>query len=281
MLATQEHDKAAVDIALVANPEPGALMGYPRLRFIQSLWAGVERLLRDPALPRNIPLARLIDPAMAATMVEGTVAAVLYLHRQFPSYLQQQRNAQWRQLPQPPAAQRKVAVLGFGAMGAPVARALTSLGFPVTAWGLHARSGTSCDYAWGPDALATILADTRILINLLPLTAATSGILNAQLFARLPRGAALINLGRGGHLREAELLEALAAGQLGHAVLDVFDEEPLPVGHPFWSHPRITVLPHVAASTDPATAAPIVMRNVAAFRAGAALTGLVDPSRGY
>ena len=126
-----------------------------------------------------------------------------------------------------------------------------------------------------------VLAETQILVNLLPLTAATNGILNATLFDRLAPGAAVINFGRGGHLQEGHLLAALQSGRLSHAVLDVFNEEPLPAGHPFWSHPRITVLPHVAASTDPESAAPIAAQNIAAFRAGRALTGVVSRSLGY
>ena len=281
VLASQEHDAEAVDVALVANPVPGSLARYPRLRFIQSLWAGVERLLRDPTLPPDIPIARLIDPAMAQSMIEGIIAAVSYLHRQLPTYLQQQRDSIWRQLPQPAAAQRKVTVLGFGQMGEPVARTLVALGFPVTAWGSHAREGTGCTYVWGVKGLQTALADTQILVNLLPLAPATRGILNTHTFAQLAPGAALVNFGRGGHLQDDDLLAALDSGQLSHAVLDVFNEEPLPTEHVFWSHPRVTVLPHIAAVTDPATAAPILMRNVAAFRTGAALVGLVERARGY
>src|SRR5262249_14403123 len=134
---------------------------------------------------------------------------------------------------------------------------------------------------WGESGLRDVLADAQILINLLPLTTATTGILNARLFEQLPQDAAIINLGRGAHLREDDLLEALSAQRLSHAVLDVFQREPLPPGHPVWSPPQITVLPPVAATTDPATAAPIAMENVAAFRAGRPLVGLVSRSLGY
>ena len=280
-LAAQLTDKSAVDVALAANPRWGELASFPNLRFVQSLWAGVDGLLGDPALPENIALARLVDPAMAQSMAEGAIAAVLYLHRQFPAYLQQQATHSWRQLPQPVAAHCKVGVLGFGKMGEPVARGLAALGFTVSAWGLSPRAEASVDYSWGAAGLERLLAKTQILVNLLPLTAATTGILNAELFSRLPAGAALINLGRGGHLNDADLLAALQTRHLSHAVLDVFHSEPLPADHPFWSDPQVTVLPHVAASTDPESAAPIAMQNVAAFRAGRPLTGLVSRSRGY
>jgi len=280
-LATQLTDKSAVDVALAANPRWGELATFPNLRFVQSLWAGVDGLLGDPALPENITLARLVDPGMAQSMAEGAIAAVLFLHRQFPAYLQQQASHTWRQLPQPVATHRRVGVLGFGKMGEPVARGLAALGFTVSAWGLSPRADASVDYSWGAAGLERLLAKTQILVNLLPLTAATIGILNAGLFSRLPAGAALINLGRGAHLKDADLLEALTTRHLGHAVLDVFHTEPLPADHSFWSHPHITVLPHVAASTDPESAAPIAMQNVAAFRAGRPLTGVVSRSRGY
>jgi glyoxylate/hydroxypyruvate reductase len=281
VLATDGGDKGAVDIALAANPPWGELATYPNLRFVQSLWAGVDGLLGDPALPQHLVIARLIDPAMAQSMAEGAIAAVLYLHRQFPTYLRQQAEHTWRQLPQPIAAHRHVGVLGFGRMGQPVARGLAALGFRVRAWGLSPRAEAGLDYSWGAAGLEKVLSEAQILINLLPLTAATAGILSADLLKRLPPGAALINLGRGGHLREADLLQALGAGHLSHAVLDVFRQEPLPADHPFWSHPQVTVLPHVAATTDPESAAPLALQNVAAFRAGRPLTGLVSRSRGY
>ena len=274
-------DKAAVDIALAANPPWGELATYPNLRFVQSLWAGVDRLLGDPALPRNITIARLIDPAMAQSMVEGVVAATMFVHRQFPAYLRQQHHRTWRQLPQPMASRRTVGVLGFGQMGQPVCTALAALGFRVHAWGQHPRNDTTIVYSWGDTGLQNMLMEAEILLNLLPLTPATQGILNQQLFARLPEGAALINLGRGAHLVDDDLLDALSSERLGHAVLDVFHQEPLPANHPFWLHPRITMLPHVAATTDPATAAPIAVQNIVAFRAGRPLTGLVSRSLGY
>lgn len=282
VLAPRCTDKQAVDIALAANPPWGELATYPNLRFVQSLWAGVDRLLGDPALPQGIPVARLIDPNMAQAMVEAAMAATLFLHRQFPAYQSQQHTHTWCQLPQPVAAQRNLAVLGFGQMGEPAARALAALGFRVHAWGQQPRAGTApVNYSWGPAGLDAALSNAEIVLNLLPLTATTTGILNTALFERLPHGAALINLGRGKHLEETDLLTALDSGRLSHAVLDVFLQEPLPADHPFWSHPRITVFPHIAATTDPASAAAIAARNIAAFRAGEPVTGLVSRLRGY
>ena len=281
VLATQHYDRAAIDIALVANPPRGALANHPNLRFVQCLWAGVDRLLSDPALPAHITIARLIDPALTQAMVECAIASVFYLHRQIPTYREQQAAGTWCQLPQPTTANRPIGVLGLGQLGHAVARALAGLGFPVMGWSLATRSGADIESYSGADGLARLLRRAEILVNLLPLTAATAGILNEDLFAQMPAGAALVNLGRGGHLVEEHLLTALATGQLSHAVLDVFSVEPLPASHPFWLHPRITVFPHVAAYTEPSTAARVVAQNIAAFRAQRAVSGLVSPSRGY
>jgi glyoxylate/hydroxypyruvate reductase A len=271
VLASQAYDKTAVDIALVANPPAGALATLPKLRFVQSLWAGVDRLLSDPSLPENVPLARLVDPAMTRAMTECALANVFYLHRQLPAYLRQQAHRQWQPRQQVLAAQRRVGVLGMGKLGAAVAQALADVGFPVMGWSRQQ----------GSDGLTALLSRTDILINLLPLTAHTTGILNAALFEKLPVGAALINLARGGHLVEPDLLAALEQQHISHAVLDVFNEEPLPERHPFWTHPQITVFPHVAAATDPATAARVAAENIVAFRAGRAIGGLVSHAQGY
>jgi glyoxylate/hydroxypyruvate reductase len=279
--ANDQYDKRAVKVALVANPPAGALSSLPNLRFIQSLWAGVDRLLTDVSLPPNVPIARLVDPAMTQAMVECAIAEVFYLHRQLPTYRKQQSDRTWRQLPQPLASERSVGVLGLGALGYPVARALAEFGFPVAGWSLHPRDVTNIESHHGVDGLARVANRSRILINLLPLTPRTTGILNGSLFQQLPIGAALMNLARGEHLVEQDLLTALDGQRLSHAVLDVFNTEPLPPNHPFWGHPRITVFPHVAAATDPATAARIAGDNIAAYLAGRDVSGLVLRSRGY
>jgi glyoxylate/hydroxypyruvate reductase A len=280
ILAGEPYDPADIDIALVANPQVGEMARHPELKFIQSLWAGVDRLLSDPSLP-NVPIARLVDPTLTQAMVECVVASVFSLHRQFPAYARQQAERQWRDLPQPLANQRAVGILGLGQLGRACARALASFGFEVSAWSRAARTLEGVTCLNGPDGLSSLLGSSAILVNLLPLTPETQGILDASTFAVLPVGAALVNVGRGRHLVEDDLLTALASGQLSHAILDVFAQEPLPADHPFWRHPRISVLPHVAAATDPATAARIAADNVRAFREGRPLSALVDRRRGY
>lgn len=307
---------AALDAAVVAQPPHGALSGLRGLKLIQSLWAGVDRLLADDSLPADVPLARMVDPSMTAAMAESAQWAVLCLHRHFFDYAAQQAKGLWQQRPQRRAQEVSVLVLGAGAMGLGVAMRLRGLGYQVQAWrrGLSAarpahpmdpvRVLAATDPALAPSAaeaaeagetaataevpilqgqaaLEAALPQTEILINLLPLTAHTRGFLNARLFEAMPAGSAVVNFGRGAHLVEADLLAALERGPLRRAVLDVFHEEPLPRDHAFWSHPRITVLPHVAALTDMRTAAQVVATNLARVEAGQAPLHRVDRARGY
>lgn len=262
------HDPAAVEIAIVANPPAGALQRYPRLRLVQSLWAGVDKLLADPTLPADLPIVRMVDPAMNAAMAETALWAVLMLHRGFHVYARQQREGVWQPHAQRRADAVQVGVLGQGQMGGEVSRRLRALGYRVSGW----RRG---------EPLGPVLASSEILVNLLPLTPDTRGLIDAAVLRQLPRGAALVNLARGAHVVDADLLAALDDGHLGHAVLDVFHQEPLPAGHRFWTHPAVTVLPHVAAQTDAHSAARIVAQNLAAWRRGELLAHQVDRRAGY
>ncbi|MES3013424.1 MAG: glyoxylate/hydroxypyruvate reductase A [Pseudomonadota bacterium] len=258
-----------IDVALVANPPPGSLRDLPKLRLIQSLWAGVDRLLGDASVPVDVPLARMVDPAMNTTMAQTALWAVASLQRGFFDYAVHQRERVWKQHALRRADEVTVVVLGTGQMGQAAAHLLTQHGYRVIGW----SRGT------GP--LAHLLAQSDIVVNLLPLTPDTHGLFNAATFAQMPRGASLVNLARGAHVVDADLLAALDGGQLKRAVLDVFATEPLPAAHPFWSHPAITVLPHIAAPTDPRSAAVIAARNIAALRHGEPLQHLVDRARGY
>lgn len=269
--------------AVVANPPPGALQGLPALRLIQSLWAGVDRILADPTLPTDVPLARMVDPAMNAAMAETALWAVLSLHRRFFDYQRQQREGRWHALPQRRADEVPVLVLGFGEMGRTVAMALVARGYPVRAWRLRgpSQADDGVQVVAGEAALHALCAESQIVVNLLPLTDRTRHLLDAAFFARLPKGAAVVNLARGAHLVDEDLLAALDRGQLGHAVLDVFHAEPLPASHRFWNHPSVTLLPHAAALTDPRSAAEVVAANLRALRDGRPLANLVERARGY
>ncbi len=274
-------DPAAIEYALVWQPEPGLLARLPKLRLIVGLGAGVDHLLRDPELPRHIPIMRLVDPYMTDAMSEFVALQVLRLHRQDLDYLAQQHAREWRELEQKNAAERPVGILGFGTLGQDAGRKLKSLGFPVAGWSRSAKALAGFATHAGAAGLDTLVANSEILVCLLPLTAATEGILNKVLFARLPYGAGLVNAGRGGHLVEEDLIPALDSGQLSGAALDVFRAEPLPSEHPFWRHPRIIVTPHIAAETHPPTAAKIIGEAIRHFEAGQPVANLVDWARGY
>ncbi len=284
LTALSAAQRSEVDVAVVANPPAGSLQGLPGLRLIQSLWAGVDRLMLDSTLPPDVPVARMVDPHMNDAMAQTALWAVLSLHRGFFDYARQQAEACWLPLPQRRADEVRVSVLGLGQMGGTVARALRAAGYAVTGWRLGAEPPASpmpVPSCSGLAALPGLLAQTDVLINLLPLTPATTGLLNAELFARLPQGASVVNLARGAHLVEADLLAALSSGHISRAVLDVFATEPLPPAHAFWRHPKVTVLPHAAAATDPRSAAAVVAANVQALRAGRPLAHLVSRSAGY
>ena len=270
-----------IDVALVANPPADALRNLPGLRPVQSLWAGVDGLLADPSLPAEVPRARMVDPSMNAAMAQTALWAVLALHRGFFAYAGQRQRADWRPQPQRRADEVSVAVLGLGQMGRATALRLAANGYRVSGWSGHTKALAGITTHAGPASLAQVLAAAQIVVNLLPLTPATRGLLNRQTLAAMPRGAGLVNLARGAHVVEADLLEALDSGHLGHAVLDVFDAEPLPTDHPFWRHPQVSVLPHVAAQTDPRSAARIAAANVRALRKGRAIENIVDRLRGY
>jgi glyoxylate/hydroxypyruvate reductase A len=274
-------DYREIDYVLVWNHPAGFLKQFPNLRAIFSMGAGVDHLLLDPGLPTHTPLVRMADPGLAVFMKEYVLMRVLHYHRDMPTYEQQQRAALWQQLPPRETHERRVGVMGVGQMGGTCARALAQLGFAVRGWARSVREIPGVEVFAGPERLRQFLSGIEILICLLPLTAATRGILNAEHFAPLTRGAWLIHLSRGAHLVEADLLQALDSGQLAGATLDVFATEPLPSEHPFWRDPRITITPHAAALTHPETAVSRLALNIARERAGEPLLDLVDRAAGY
>ena len=254
--------RSDVEIAIVANPPLGSLAGLPGLRLIQSLWAGVDRLLQDPTLPPGVPIARMVDPAMNEAMAQTALWAVLSLHRGFFQVQAQQRERLWRQPPQPRAQEWRVLVLGLGELGGRVAQAIAGQGYAVSGWSRSARALEGLPTLHGEAALSEALGQADTVVNLLPLTPQTRGFFDAPRLAGFKPGASLVNLARGAHVDEPALLAALDRGQLVHAVLDVFAVEPLPEAHPFWRHPRVTVLPHTAAQTDRRSAAAVVALNL-------------------
>ena len=271
---------AEVEVAIVANPLPGSLNDLPNLRLIQSLWAGVDRLLQDQTMPA-VPLARMVDPAMNEAMAQTALWAVMSLHRGFFDLQEQQRAGLWRQPRQLRAAEWRVLLLGLGELGGRVAQTLAVQGYAVSGWSRRAASLVGVDCQQGQAALVPALARAEVVVNLLPLTELTQDFFNATSLAAMKRGASLVNLARGAHIVESDLLTALDSGQLSRAVLDVFVHEPLPDGHRFWTHPKVTILPHCAAQTDARSAVGVVAENLRALRAGLPLQHLVQRERGY
>ena len=259
----------------------GELRRYPNLKLIVSMGAGVDHLLRAPGPPPGIPVARLKDHRLTTGMAEWVLLNVLRFHRQDPEYRAQQAARIWEELPAPDTAKRRIGLLGLGELGSAAAAAIGALGFPVMGWTRHARevSGVQC-YS-GTDGLSDMLRQTDILVCLLPLTPQTRGVINAHNLGLLPRGAFLINAARGGHVVAGDLLAALDCGHIAGAALDVFEPEPLPADHRFWTHPRVLVWPHAASITVPSSAAPQVVDNLRRAREGRPLINLVDFSAGY
>ena len=274
-------EKESIDYAFVWRPQPGVLANLPKLRAILALGAGVEHLLSDPTLPKDVPLVRMVDPSLMIGMREFVMLRVLHYHRRIPEYEANQRMKRWVKLvPKLPGEQR-VGLLGLGNLGVACAEALVASGFDVAGWSRSQKSVSGVKNYCGAAELVSFLNRTDILVCLLPLTLETEHILNRNAFGAMPRGSFVINVARGRHVNAADLLDALDNGQIAGATLDVFEEEPLPQGHRFWTHPSVTVIPHCAALTHPVTAARTVADNIARFESGRPMVGVVDRLRGY
>jgi glyoxylate/hydroxypyruvate reductase len=275
------------DIHYVAvwKPAPGRLTQFPNLRAIFNLGAGVDALMADPTIP-SVPVVRVTMADLAGRMTEYVTLHVLLHHRQELHLRQAQRDIRWQPRLQWPARRVTVGIMGYGTLGRESARVLRALGFRVVAWGRTVRDHQDVTYFNGDDQLDAFLAETNILVCLLPLTPATAGILNQILFQKLnresPLGApVLINAGRGGLQNEPDIARSLDDGTLGAASLDVFCVEPLPAESPLWTHPKVVITPHNAADVDPDTTSQFVADLIASFEATGRIENIVDRSRGY
>jgi len=273
-------DPAAVRYLAAWNPSRELIASLPNLEVVFSTGAGVDQFDLSQ-LPDSVALVRMIDPGLTEGMVEYVLFAVLALHRHALDYREAQLAARWEEIRLVPARNRRVGVMGLGELGQAALRGLKGLGFPLYGWSrsTHHIDGVTC-FA-GDAGLTDFLGHCDILVCLLPLTAETRGILNRQTFAALPPGAGLINVGRGAHLDEGDLLAALDNGRLSGAVIDVLNQEPPDPGHPFWRHPRILLTPHVAAMTHPQSAGRALLANIRRHQAGESMVGLVERRRGY
>lgn len=274
-------DKADIEYALVYKPPRGLLASLPNLRVIQSIAAGCDHILADTELPSGIPICRMVDDFLAAMMSEWAIYAVLHFHRDFPDYRANQERSKWKRGWPEYTPETDVGILGLGAIGADIARKLATIGFRVHGWSSSPKSIEGVQSHHGADGLTAMLGRCRYLVNVLPLTDGTRGIINAETLARMPKGSHVINLGRGGHVVDEDLLAALESGHVAGAFLDVFNTEPLPSDHPYWSHPKVVVTPHVAGELVPRSCVKTVAANVRRHQAGEPLLHVLDRDRGY
>jgi glyoxylate/hydroxypyruvate reductase A len=263
------------------KPKPGSLAALPNLKIVFSMGAGVDGIVADPTFPRHVPLSRVVDDTLSQGMSEYVVLNVLYWHRRQHDFAALQRAGKWRQLMAPRAEAVRVGIMGFGVLGQAAALPLRALNYRLSAWSATPKrmEGVRCFH--GKDQLDEFLGESDILVCLLPLTKETRGILNAATFAKLPRGACVINCARGGHLVEEDLIAALDSEQLRGATLDVFQTEPLPATSPLWSHPKVVMTPHTASMTDPASFMRNVAETIRRMDRGLPPENLVDFARGY
>lgn len=277
----QIASKAEATFALCWQQPANVWAQLPKLRCISSLGAGVDHLLQDPALPTDIPIVRLVDPLLAQSMFEYICAATMGMLRDFDVYQAQQSAACWRSQNLTLSQHYTVGMMGLGQLGAYTAERLAHMGFNVVGWSRSQKPLAGVETYAGNAQLSEFLQRANILVCLLPLTEQTRDILNRDLFEQLPRQAYLINVARGEHLVEVDLLTAIDTGQIRGACLDVFRQEPLPPDHPFWRHPQIRVTPHCSSITNPASVAPQIVENYRRSQVGQPLLNQVSRSQGY
>jgi len=275
-------DPEDVRHALVWEPEPGRLVSFSNLRLIISSGAGVDHILRDPYLPPHVPIVRMGGVSTIAHMADFVRLGVFSLLRDMKRIITNQQDRHWEEFGVPRSSvETRVGVMGLGTLGLPAAMALRDCGFPTIGWSRRRRTLPGVRCYEGPDEFAEFLSRTDILVNLLPETEATRGIINAETLALLPVGAAVLNAGRGSHVVLDALVAALDSGHLSGAFLDVFSPEPLPKDHPVWAHPRVIVSTHIAAIPSRRDRARFTADAIAAFERGETPPNLFDPAAGY
>lgn len=278
----QPGDDDPADYAVVWKP-PAAMLGRrPGLKAVFNVGAGVDAILElGDAVPAELPVIRLDDAGMGMQMAEYVTHAVLRYFRRFDEFAMQENAANWRFLKPYEKRDFRVGILGLGVLGRRIAEALAHFDFPLNGWSRSQRNlaGIQC-YA-GPEGFTEFLRHSRVLVCVLPLTPETRGLLNRAALAHLPQGAFLINVARGDHVVEQDLLELVQNGHIAGATLDVFNEEPLPRAHPFWKEPRITVTPHCAALTLRGDSIRQIAGKIRALERGEPVAGLVDRTKGY
>ncbi len=275
-------DPKRADHAYVIYSPDGLLNDFSKftdLKAVLSLWAGVERLVTNPTI--TVPISRMVDPGMIEQMTEWVVGQVLRHHLHFDRFMAAEPGEWLQALGPPPARRRTVAILGLGEMGSSSARALKTLNFRVLGWSRTPKSITGVECHSGPDGLVSAVSPADIVVLLLPHTRETENICDRHLLQHFKPGAVLINSGRGALINDDDLLAAIGEGKLSNATLDVFREEPLPATHPFWTHPRVSVWPHIASETQVDTASKVIAENIRRGENGMPFLNLVDRKQGY
>ena len=273
-------DVSGIEYLAFMRPDFDALPNFPRLKAMFSRSAGVDAFAGHPKFPK-VPLGKVDPPGGDPMMTEYVVMHALRLHREMPAYQAAQARREWLKAPIPRPEHRRIGFLGFGVMAKAPALVLRSLGFPVSAWVRSPRPQAEVPQFAGRDGLEPFLRQTDIAVCVLPLTPETAGILCARTFAMMPKGAMIVNVGRGKHVVDGDLIAALDSGQLAHAALDVTAPEPLPASSPLWAHPKVTLMPHVARRPTVRQIATEIAANVRSLRAGGGLLQQIDVARGY
>ena len=277
----EEHPEKEVSMAIVWKHPHGSLSHYPNLKCIASFGAGVDFIFEDPDRPFDVPITRVVDDFLARDMTEHVITVIMAHLKNIKQYVRDQGNHSWDPKQYTRISDHSVGIMGVGTLGSHLAKALLNMGFKVTGWAKHPKRLEGIPVYHGEGSREEFLAQSSILVCLLPLTPETHHILAHKNLSLLPRGAFLINVARGGHLAEEDLIPLLDSGQLSGACLDVFENEPLPEEHPFWDHPRIQITPHVASVSDPKAVVPQLASNFMKLQQGLPLMHQVDLQQGY
>ncbi|MFD1095048.1 2-hydroxyacid dehydrogenase [Salegentibacter chungangensis] len=277
----EEHDKEEVEFALAWNHPRGLFKNYPNLKVIASMGAGVDHITSDSEIPEDITITRVIDDRLTEDMSVFVMAQVMDRIRDLSLYKEQESEKKWNPVSYHRIEDVKIGIMGMGVMGTAVGKRLAKNGFPVKGWARSEKEIEGIDTYHGEEGLAEFLEETMILVCLLPLTPETENILDKDIFEKLPKGAYIINVARGEHLVEHDLLEMIDSGHLSGAALDVFREEPLKEDHPFWEHPRIKVTPHIASMTKAESVVPQIVENYERMKENESLKNVVEREKGY
>lgn len=277
----EEHPKEEITMALIWKHPQGSLSGYPNLKCIASAGAGVDYIFEDSSIPENITITRVVDPYLASDMSEHVLAVIFSELKNFNSYKVQQTQVNWHPKNYRRISDVTVGIMGLGELGSLTGRDLGNAGFKVQGWSKSKKEINGIKTFSGDAGLQNFLKETDFLVCLLPLTPDTYGILNTKLFKQLPKGAYVINVARGGHLVDVDLLEQLNNNHLSGACLDVYHQEPLPNSHAFWKHPNVFMTPHYASVSDTKSVIPQIIANYTNLIEGKDLIHTVNRTKGY